>query len=105
MSAVGLQVWDEAGRLMLDGTHRLGRIKKMVKVGDGPGVCLIEDIQPGEQIFYSFQPNQLFFDSRHNECPPWFQIVNGNAVTWDYSPNTSTAPRFNIQGMLIVGVY
>ncbi len=84
MSA-GIQAFNEAGQLVLDGTHRIGRIKKIVSVeGGSSGVCLIEDIQPGEEIFYSFQPNQLFFHINHNDCPPWFTRVNGNAVTWDY---------------------
>lgn len=99
--AVGLQLWDASGRLVLDGSTRCGRIKDMVYVNgsDGAVGANLSDGTP----WWSFMPEFLFKHISMNAPVPIIDI-DANGVRWRYS-TTSDGYRTPVQGWLVYGVY
>jgi hypothetical protein len=100
MSA-GLQIWDVSGRLVLDATHRLGRIKGIQPVS-GPGGVPV-DFSDGTP-FWSFQPDQQFFHISNETASPIF-TVTATSLTWTYSSTAGLNSARLITGNVIYGVY
>jgi hypothetical protein len=98
----GLQIWNEHGVLVLDGTHRLGRIKGMVRVGGLAGAAPM-DLSDGAP-FYSFQPDRLFFHISNETASPIFTI-NAGGVSWTYSSTAGLNFAQLVTGNLIFGVF
>lgn len=97
----GLQIWNENGVLMLDGTHRIGRVKGTVRIS-APGSVLV-DLSDGTP-FWSFQPDQLFFHISQETAPPIISI-DARGVYWTYSSIAGMAHGEYVKGTLIYGVY
>jgi hypothetical protein len=106
VSNYGLQIFDAQGRLVLDGTHKCGRIRGIhpIDTGANSSGTIGMILEAGDEIFFSFQPNQLFFDSRHNEPCPWIWI-SGNTINWNYQIGGSSAPAYPVTGYVIYGVF
>ncbi|MEX3918255.1 hypothetical protein AB4Y43_18765 [Paraburkholderia sp. BR10872] len=97
----GLQIWDANGKLMLDGTHRLGRIKGIVPIDGFPSSYPV-DLSDGTP-FWSFMPEQLFFHISNQTASPIITI-DANGVYWTYSSTAGLNYAKAVKGSLIVGV-
>lgn len=97
----GLQIFNEHGVLVLDGTHRLGRIKGIQPVS-GPGAVPVNftDGTP----FWSFQPDQQFFHISNETASPIFTIA-ATSLSWTYSSTAGLNSARLITGNVIYGVY
>jgi hypothetical protein len=98
----GLQIWDANGALMLDGTHRLGRIKGMKYIDGNPGSYPL-DLSDGTP-FWSFIPEQLYFHISNETASPII-TVDANGAYWTYSSTSGLNYAKAVKGNLIVGVY
>lgn len=98
---VGLQIWNESGVLVLDGTHRLGRIKG-IQVVSGSGAVPV-DFTDGTP-FWSFQPDQQFFHISNETASPIF-TVTASSLSWTYSSTAGLTQARLITGNVIYGVY
>jgi hypothetical protein len=99
--AIGLEVYDGAGRLILDATSRPGRIKGFAQVNGNAG-SVSADLSDGTP-FYSFQPDFMF---KHisNVTPPPIFTINSGGVSWVYSAGTGSFTN-PITGWVIYGVF
>ncbi|MDN7743032.1 hypothetical protein [Burkholderia multivorans] len=98
----GLQIFDAAGRVILDGTTRCGRIRGVVRVGGGDG-GQAADLSGGSP-FWSFMPDWLFQHISMNAPVPVVDI-DATGVRWRYSTDGSSSYRTPVPGWLIYGVY
>jgi hypothetical protein len=98
----GLEIWSASGQLMLDSSHRIGRIKGAVRIdgNNGSFACDMSDGTP----FYSFQPDQMFFHIS-NQTPPPIITLSATGVFWIYSSTAGMNFPNPIKGMLFLGVY
>lgn len=88
---------------MLDGTHRLGRLKGVFQVSGGvSNETHALDLSDGTP-FYSFQPDRLFYHISGDTPPPIF-TVDATGISWVYN-NGATAFTHRITGWVYVGVY
>lgn len=99
----GLQIWNENGVLMLDATHRLGRIKGVPQYLTGGSGHYAVDLSDGEP-FWSFQPDFLFAHINGNTPVPVVTISATGAV-WTYTAAPTQSYLNPITGWLFVGVY
>jgi hypothetical protein len=101
MSA-GLQIWNASGVLILDTSHRLGRIKGTVQLkGQGGSVaCDMSDGTP----FWSFQPDFLYAHIS-NVTPPPIINISTTGISWSYSSTSGLSFPNPITGWLFFGVY
>jgi hypothetical protein len=100
--AAGLQLWDQNGTLVLDATHRLGRIKGIKQVTGGPDSAAA-DLSDGTP-FWSFQPDFLY---KHisNETPVPIFTISAGGVSWTYSSSAGLSFAVPVTGWVIYGVY
>ncbi|WP_069265328.1 hypothetical protein [Paraburkholderia nodosa] len=98
----GLQIWDANGTLMLDGTHRLGRIKGIRYIDGNPGSYPV-DLSDGTS-FWSFMPEQLYFHISNQTASPIITI-DANGAYWTYSSTSGLSYPHIVKGNLVVGVY
>jgi hypothetical protein len=103
--ADGLRIYNSGGALMLDGTHRVGRVVGAVYISGAPNSSgsVAADLSSGTP-FYSFQPDQLYFHIS-NDTPPPNIFVNANGCGWSYSPSGGTSYTHTISGWCFYGVY
>jgi hypothetical protein len=99
--AAGLQLWDASGRLVLDATHRLGRIKGIQAVSGANSIAV--DLSDGTP-FWSFQPDQQFFHISNEAASPIFSI-SSTGLSWTYSSTSGLNFARLITGNVIYGVY
>ena len=95
----GLQVFDAAGRLTVDITHRLTRLTGSVAVG-GNGSLAVPGLQ-GNAPFYFFVPDGFTF-SIHVYLPSF--TWSGNTLSWSYNDG-SDAQAVRVGGTLYYGGY
>ncbi|SHJ70666.1 hypothetical protein [Paraburkholderia terricola] len=98
----GLQIWDASGNLVLDGTHRLGRIKGSHYL-DGNSGNISMDLSDGTP-FWSFQPDFLFAHINGNSPVPVVSI-SSTGVVWTYTSPPSQSYIYPITGNLYWGCY
>ncbi|KEZ04800.1 hypothetical protein GQ57_15875 [Burkholderia sp. MSh2] len=98
----GLEIWDDAGRVMLNGTTRCGRLHGVVRIGGADG-GVAADLSGG-QPFWSFMPDWLFQHISMNAPVPVIDIDAGG-VRWRYSTDGGGSYRTPVPGWLIYGVY
>ncbi|TPE99507.1 hypothetical protein DIS09_05560 [Burkholderia pseudomallei] len=109
---VGLQIWDERGRIALDATTRAGRVSGVVRIHPpgtkdvqwiaGESGSVAADLSGGTP-FWAFTPDWQFRHVSGNAPVPAVQIdVNG--ISWFYS-GSSTNYRTPMPGTLVYGVY
>ncbi|MDN8102304.1 hypothetical protein [Burkholderia multivorans] len=99
----GLQLFDGAGRLLLDAKSRAGRVVGIVHTGGVDG-SVAADMSGGEP-FWAFMPEQLFYRVSGAEPSP---VVSANAggISWSYSPNDSGSNAYTrVPGWIVFGVY
>ncbi|WP_230958687.1 hypothetical protein [Burkholderia stagnalis] len=101
MSA-GLQIFDGAGRLILDARSRAGRIVGIVATGGSDG-GVPADLSSG-QPFWAFMPEQIFFRVSGAEPPPLVSI-DASGIRWSYSPNGGSNAYTRVPGWIVYGVY
>ncbi|MCW5185072.1 hypothetical protein [Burkholderia cenocepacia] len=101
--ATGLQIFDGAGRLILDAKSRAGRVVGIARAGGGDG-SVAADLSSGEP-FWAFMPDQLFYRVSGAEPSP-IVAINGGGVSWRYSGNTSGSNAYTpVPGWIVYGVY
>nr|WP_232434668.1 hypothetical protein [Burkholderia ubonensis] len=101
--AAGLQIWDGAGRLLLDATSRAGRVVGMTYLdGSGAPGSIAADLSSGPP-FWCFQPD-FMIKNIYNDAPPPLVSVSSSGVSWNYSASNSNG-RAPVSGWLIYGVY
>ncbi|MBW9107771.1 hypothetical protein [Paraburkholderia phenoliruptrix] len=98
----GLQIWNQDGVLMLDGTHRIGRMKGMARV-DGFADARAIDLSDGTP-FYSFQPDFLFAHI-DNQTPPPIFTINSSGISWTYSSTAGMNNPHPLTGYVFYGVF
>ncbi|MFP3584139.1 hypothetical protein SCB29_10950 [Paraburkholderia sp. SIMBA_055] len=100
----GLQIWNQDGVLMLDGTHRIGRLKGSLyldgKVQSGTQAADLSDGTP----FWSFQPDFLFAHINGNSPVPVVSI-SSTGVSWAYSNPPTQSYLYPITGWIFYGVF
>lgn len=99
--AVGLRIWNTSGVLILDATHRIGRIKGQAHISGTAGSVAV-NMTDGTP-FWSFQPDFLYAHIS-NETPPPIITVDGNGVYWTYSGSGGSYNK-PITGWVYYGVY
>lgn len=98
----GLWIWDGAGRLMLEGTTRCGRIVGSQRVENGAAGSVVVDLSRGTP-FWSFMPDWLFQHISMKVPVPIIDI-DANGVRWRY--NTTSGDYVTpVPGWLIYGVF
>lgn len=100
--AAGLQIWDQSGRLMLDATSRVGRIKGQASVAGSAG-SVAADLSDGTP-FYSFQPDFLFAHI-NNQTPCPIFTINAGGISWVYSSSAGLNYAYPITGNVFFGVF
>ncbi len=99
----GLQIFDGAGRPILDAKSRAGRVIGIVWTGGGNG-SVAADMSGGEP-FWSFMPVRIFYRVSGAEPSPVIAI-NRNGVSWWYSGNTTGSNAYTqVPGWIVYGVY
>ncbi|MCO1358815.1 hypothetical protein L0Y97_07810 [Burkholderia multivorans] len=98
----GLQIFDAAGRVILDGTTRCGRLRGMVWLGGSDG-SQQADLSGGEP-FWAFMPEWLFQHISMKAPVPNVEI-NSGGVRWWYSMDGGNDYRTPVFGWLIYGVF
>lgn len=100
--AAGLQIWNASGVLVLDATHRCGRIKGAFYVSGSAG-AVASDLSDGTP-FWSFQPDFMY---RHisNQTPPPIISISATGVSWVYSSTAGLNYPNPVTGWLFWGVF
>ena len=98
----GLQIWNADGQLILDGTHRIGRVMGIARISGAPGSIPV-DLSNGTP-FWSFQPDRLFFHISQETAPPIITI-DSSGVYWTYSSGSGLPYIQYVQGTIIYGVF
>ncbi|WP_431822508.1 hypothetical protein [Burkholderia sp. F1] len=98
----GLQIWNERGQLVLDGTTRCGRLRGIQKLNGTDGGIDV-DLSAG-QPFWSFMPDWLFQHISMNAPVPVIDI-DARGVRWRYSTDGGNSYRTPVTGWLIYGVF
>lgn len=102
MSA-GFWVWDGAGRMVLDGTSRAGRVVGIVYTGGGAG-SYPADLSGGTP-FWAFMPQWIFRRVGGAEPTP-VVAIDAFGISWSYSGNSSGSNAYSpVPGWLVFGVY
>jgi hypothetical protein len=100
----GLQIWNQNGALMLDGTHRVGRFKGSLyldgKIQSGTQAA---DLSSGTP-FWSFLPDFLFMHINGNSPVPVVSI-SSTGVSWAYSSPPTQSYLYPIAGWIFYGVF
>lgn len=98
----GLQVWGSDGRLILDGTHRIGRFKGAAYLNGNPGSVPV-DMSDGTP-FWSMAPEGFFFHISNETVPPIISI-GPTGVSWTYSSTAGLSYPAYVKGWLFFGVF
>ncbi|WP_260439204.1 hypothetical protein [Burkholderia sp. Bp9099] len=101
--AAGLQIFDGAGRLVLDAKSRAGRVVGIVHTGGIDGSAAAN--MSGGEPFWAFMPDQIFYRVSGAEPSPVVSI-NAGGVSWAYSGNASGSNAYiRVPGWIVFGVY
>ncbi|KVC49917.1 hypothetical protein WS58_06525 [Burkholderia pseudomultivorans] len=101
--AAGLQIFEGAGRPILDAQSRAGRVVGIVRV-DGNNGSIAADLSGGEP-FWSFMPDRIFYRVSGAEPSPVVSI-DRFGVSWSYSGNASGSNAYKqVPGWIVFGVY
>ncbi|AFQ50456.1 hypothetical protein [Burkholderia cepacia] len=99
----GLQIFDGAGRLILDAKSRAGRVIGIVHTGGNDGSVAAS--MTGGEPFWAFMPDQIFYRVSGAEPSPVIAI-NAGSVSWSYSGNASGSNAYTkVPGWIVYGVY
>ncbi|KVL10754.1 hypothetical protein WJ45_02525 [Burkholderia ubonensis] len=99
----GLQIFDGAGRLILDAKSRAGRVVGIVHTGGADG-SVSANLSGGEP-FWAFMPERIFYRVSGAEPSPIVSI-NAGGISWSYSPNYAGSNAYTrVPGWLVFGVY
>ncbi|MCA7986559.1 hypothetical protein [Burkholderia vietnamiensis] len=98
----GLQIWNEHGQLVLDGTTRCGRLRGSQRITGSDGSVAID--LSGGTPFWAFMPDWLFQHISMNAPVPIVDI-DATGVRWRYSTDGSSSYRTPVPGWIIYGVY
>ncbi|WP_229657217.1 hypothetical protein [Burkholderia pseudomallei] len=99
----GLQIFDGAGRPILDAKSRAGRVVGIAWAGGSDG-SVAADMSGGEP-FWAFVPQQIFFRVSGAEPSPVVSI-NAGGISWSYSPNSGGSNAYTrVPGWIVFGVY
>ncbi|RQT68119.1 hypothetical protein DF045_27345 [Burkholderia cepacia] len=100
---VGLQIWDQQGRIVLDATARAGRVVGVVRLDEsGSSGSRAADLSGGTP-FWAFTPDWLYRHVSGNAPVPVVQI-NAYGINWFYSGSPADY-RTPMPGTLVYGVY
>ncbi|WP_081087242.1 hypothetical protein [Burkholderia pseudomultivorans] len=99
----GIQIFDGAGRPILDARSRAGRVIGIVHTGGNDG-SVPADMSGGEP-FWAFMPDQIFYRVSGAEPSPVLSI-DRFGVNWRYSANASGSNAYvRVPGWIVFGVY
>ncbi|WP_196491243.1 hypothetical protein [Burkholderia cepacia] len=99
----GLQIFDGAGRPILDAHSRAGRVVGIAWTGGGNG-SVAADMSGGEP-FWAFMPARIFYRVSGAEPSPIVSI-DRNGMSWWYSGNASGSNAYTqVPGWIVYGVY
>lgn len=104
----GLQIWNVAGGMILDGTHHVGKPLTVVSLTGGVsgsytnGVLTANGAQPfaAFQRAYSFGVNKGYWYLNSPRI-----TISGNTVTWTYDSLNGERYAENVGGILVIGIY
>nr|WP_076866381.1 hypothetical protein [Burkholderia pseudomallei] len=109
---VGLQIWDDQGRISLDATTRAGRVSGVVRIHPpgtknaqwiaGESGSVAADLSGGTP-FWAFTPDWLFQHVSQNSPVPIVD-VDVTGIRWRYSYHDGNFYR-PMPGLLVYGVY
>lgn len=103
--AAGLQVWDANGLLILDATHRCGRVLGVRAITGGFNDSFTDDrLSPGTP-FYAFQRDKSFHLKYGfgGIMSPSFSF-SGNTLSWTYQQKIHDYDEY-AAGSVIIGVF
>ncbi|WP_081467221.1 hypothetical protein [Burkholderia ambifaria] len=110
--SVGLQIWDQQGRIALDASTRAGRVSGVVRIHPpgtkdvqwiaGEAGSVAADLSGGTP-FWAFTPDWLYQHVSGNAPVPIVQIA-ANGISWFYSGSPADY-RTPMPGTLVYGVY
>ncbi|URV26168.1 hypothetical protein NAL90_07080 [Burkholderia gladioli] len=111
--SVGLQLWDEQSRPVLDGTTRAGRVSGVIIISRqdtdepvqwraGQSGSVPADLSGGTP-FWAFTPDWQFAHVSGNTPVPIVHI-DANGIRWSYSASSGSF-RNAMPGTLVFGVY
>ena len=99
----GFWAWDGAGRMLLDGKSRAGRVIGIARTGGVDG-SVAADMSGGEP-FWAFMPERIFYRVSGAEPSPVVSI-DRFGVSWSYSANASGSNAYTrVPGWIVFGVY
>lgn len=99
----GLQIFDGAGRLILDAKSRAGRVVGIVHTGGADGSASAN--MSGGEPFWAFMPERIFYRVSGAEPSP-IVAINAGGVSWSYSPNYAGSNAYTrVPGWIVFGVY
>lgn len=101
---VGLEIFNASGVLLLDGTHRIGRLKGSVYLpGSGDPGSVASDLSDGAP-FTCFFPEFLFRHINQNTPIPIITVTS-QGISWAYSSTGGNSFRYPTSGWIFWGVY
>lgn len=99
----GLQIFDGAGRPILNANSRAGRVVGIVRTGGVDGSVAAN--MSGGEPFWAFMPERIFYRVSGAEPSPVVSIDAGG-VSWTYSGNSSGSNAYTrVPGWIVYGVY
>lgn len=106
--AVGLQIFDASGNIVLDATYRVMRIVSTAVITGGSGASgtLSTDARLAQGCWVSFQPTQTAGDGYLNRgvVSPRF-TYSGGVLTYSYATGNNGAMDTYQGGIVFYGAY
>lgn len=100
----GLQIWNESGQLILDGTHRCGRVLSMQPIIGGNGGSFTDSRLNAGTVWWAFQRDRSFHLGYGfgGIMSPSFSF-SGNTLTWTYMPKNKDYDEY-AAGQVVIGI-
>lgn len=100
--AVGLQIFDASGNIVLDATHRVMRLIGSFTLDGTNGSKSDPNMVSGGWV--SFQPDRYIGYLSGGTIHPQFSFNNGT-LSWSYSPKNSAQYDEYVTGVAYFGAY
>ncbi|WP_321940065.1 hypothetical protein [Paraburkholderia sp. J8-2] len=102
----GLQIWNGSGGLVLDATHRIGKVLAVLTVTAGSSGSWSGDLTSGGRTGFAAFSRAFTYGSATNQ---WYVqkpevVVSGNTVTWTYG-SLSGSQSVYCGGIIVIGWY
>ena len=101
----GLQIWNESGKLILDATHRCGRVVDIIQLTGGQSGSQEYPIFSTGTPFWAYQRDKTFHTSYgYGGLISPVISRSGNVLSWKYSAKQASYDEY-AAGFIIVGVF